>query len=93
MSEVAAPPPAQAFEGRTVKPWTKIAIWGAVGVGIAVLAVLTTGNIPFLHRSQPQPEAAKVSMTGPISPLVRPAQPVVAAAPLPNPTFPLSRLW
>ena len=84
MSEVAAPPPAQAFEGRTVKPWAKIAIWGAVGVGIAVLAVLTTGNIPFLHRSQPQPEAAKVSMTGPISPLVRPAQPVVAAAPLPK---------
>jgi type IV secretion system protein VirB10 len=84
MSEVAAPPPAQAFEGRTVTPWAKIAIWGAVGVGIAVLAVLTTGNIPFLHRSQPQPEAAKVSMTGPISPLVRPAQPVVAAAPLPK---------
>ena len=84
MSEVAAPPPAQAFEGRRVKPWAKIAIWGAVGMGIAVLAVLTTGNIPFLHRSQPQPEAAKVSMTGPISPLVRPAQPVVAAAPLPK---------
>jgi type IV secretion system protein VirB10 len=84
MSEAAAPPPAQAFEGARVKPWAKIAIWGAVGVGIAVLAVLTTGNIPFLHRSQPQPEAAKVSMTGPISPLVRPAQPVVAAAPLPK---------
>ena len=84
MSEAGAPPPAQAFEGTRVKPWAKIAIWGAVGVGIAVLAVLTTGNIPFLHRSQPQPEAAKVSMTGPISPLVRPAQPVVAAAPLPK---------
>jgi hypothetical protein len=84
MSEVAAPQPAQGFEGSTVKPWAKIAIWGAVGVGIAALAVLTTGNIPFLHRSQPHPEAAKVSMTGPVSPLVRPAQPVVAAASLPK---------
>ena len=81
----AAPPPAQAFEGRTVKPWTKFAIWGAVGVGIAVLAVLTTGNIPFLHRSQPQPEAAKVSMTAPISPTWSARRsPAVAAAPLPK---------
>jgi type IV secretion system protein VirB10 len=84
MSEVAAPPPAQGFEGRTVKPWAKIAIWGAVGAGITALAVLTTGNIPFLHRSQPRPEAAKVSMTGPVNPLVRPAQPMADAAPLPK---------
>lgn len=56
------------------------AIIGGVGVAAIIgLALLFSGNLPGLHRKEQQQEPPKIQVSPVVTPVVRPAEPSVAA--------------